>query len=59
MRGDVKGEWVNATARRLDEAESRRANELLNRKYGWAKRILNFLAKIRGHERAAFAIQID
>jgi PPOX class probable F420-dependent enzyme len=59
MRGNVKGEWLDATARRLDEAESRRANELLNRKYGLAKRIFNFLAKIRGHERAAFAIQID
>jgi hypothetical protein len=59
MRGAVKGEWVAATARRLGEAESRRANQLLNRKYGWAKRILNFLAKIRGHERAAFAIKLD
>jgi len=59
MRGAVKGEWVGATARRLDEAEARRANELLNRKYGWAKRALNFLAKIRGHERAAFEIQLD
>jgi len=59
MRGNLRGEWVDATARRLDVAESRRANELLDRKYGWAKRILNFLAKIRGHERAAFAIQLD
>ena len=59
MRGALKGEWVDATARRLDEGESRRANELLNRKYGWAKRMLNFLAKIRGHERAAFAIRLD
>src|SRR5215510_14172539 len=59
MRGNLKGGWVAATARRLGEAESRRATELLNRKYGWAKRILNFLAKIRGHERAAFAIQLD
>ena len=59
MRGNVRGEWLDATARRLDVAESRRANELLNRKYGLTKRILNFLAKIRGHERAAFAIQID
>src|SRR5215470_12132426 len=40
MRGNVKGEWVDATARRLDAAESRRANELLDRKYGLAKRIL-------------------
>jgi uncharacterized protein len=59
MRGNLKGDWVAATARRLGEAESRLANELLNRKYGWAKRILNFLAKIRGHERAAFAIKLD
>jgi PPOX class probable F420-dependent enzyme len=59
VRGAVNGEWVDATARRLDEAEARRANELLNRKYGWAKRALNFLAKIRGHERAAFEIRLD
>jgi uncharacterized protein len=59
MRGNVKGEWVDATARRLDKQESRRANELLDRKYGLAKRLLNFLAKIRGHERAAFAIYLD
>jgi uncharacterized protein len=59
MRGNVEGEWVAATARRLDAAESRHANELLNRKYGLAKRILNFFAKIRGHERAAFAIRLD
>ncbi|HKQ76569.1 MAG TPA: PPOX class F420-dependent oxidoreductase [Blastocatellia bacterium] len=59
MRGALKGEWVDATARRLDEAEARRANELLNRKYGLAKRILNFLAKIRGHERAAFVVRLN
>ncbi|MGH9940631.1 MAG: PPOX class F420-dependent oxidoreductase [Blastocatellia bacterium] len=58
-RGKIKGEWVDASARRLDDAESRRANDLLNRKYGWAKRALNFLAKIRGHERAAFEIRLD
>jgi hypothetical protein len=59
MRGKVKGEWVDATARRLDAEESRRANELLDRKYGLAKRIINFLSKLRGRERAAFAIQLD
>ncbi|MGE0133114.1 MAG: PPOX class F420-dependent oxidoreductase [Blastocatellales bacterium] len=59
IRGNLKGEWVDATARRLDQAEARHANDLLNQKYGLAKRILNLLAKIRGHERAAFAIQLD
>jgi hypothetical protein len=59
VRGKVKGEWVDATARRLDAAEARHADDLLNRKYGLFKRTLNFLAKIRGHERAAFAIHLD
>ncbi len=59
FRGAVQGEWVEATARRLNETEARRANELLNHKYGLSKRILNFLAKLRGHERAAFVIRLD
>ena len=57
MRGNVKGEWIDATARELNDAEARSADGLLNRKYGLAKRVLNLLAKIRGHQRAAFAIQ--
>jgi uncharacterized protein len=58
MRGNVKGEWVEATARRLEGAEAKRADDLLNQKYGWQKRILNFFAKLRGHQRAAFAVQL-
>ncbi len=57
MRGNVKGEWIEATARRLDGAEAKRADDFLNRKYGWQKRLLNFLAKLRGHQRAAFAVR--
>ena len=59
MRGKVKGDWLDAAARLLDEVEARHANELLNRKYGLTKRLLNLLAKLRGHQRAAFAIQLD
>src|SRR6185295_4908480 len=59
VRGKVKGDWIEATARLLDADEARRADELLNRKYGWQKRTLNLLAKLRGHQRAAFAIQPD
>jgi PPOX class probable F420-dependent enzyme len=59
MRGNLKGEWMDATARRLNDNEARQANTLLDRKYGWQKRLLNFFAKLRGHQRAAFAIQAD
>src|SRR5262247_4702003 len=55
-RGQLKGEWVEGTARILDSNESRRADDLLNQKYGLMKRTLNFLAKLRGHQRAALAI---
>ena len=56
-RGNVKGEWVDATARILDEAGARRTHELLNRKYGLLKRALDLLAKLRRHERAAIEIK--
>lgn len=59
MRGNVTGEWVNAATRPLNAAEAKHADDLLNRKYGLMKRMLNFLAKLRGHERASFAIQLD
>ena len=59
MRGQVRGDWIEATARALDDGEARQADELLNRKYGLVKRVLNLLAKIRGHKRASFAIEPD
>jgi uncharacterized protein len=59
MRGNVEGEWVDATVRRLDVVESRRVDELLDRKYGLVKRIGNFFSKFRARERAYFAIQLN
>jgi uncharacterized protein len=59
MRGKVKGEWVDATARILNEAGVQRTHELLNQKYGLLKRAAHFLARLRGHKHAAFAIEIN
>ncbi len=59
MRGNVKGDWVDATARELQGDEAKRADDLLNRKYGLTKRIINFFGKLRGNKRAAFAIRFD
>lgn len=40
-RGDPRGDWLAGTARILDGAdvEAKRADGLLNRKYGWQKRL--------------------
>jgi len=56
-RGSLRGDWVEATARILDGDEARHADDLLNAKYGFMKRLLGFFAKFRPHPRAWLAIQ--
>ena len=56
VRGKLKGDWVEAAAREIEGAEAKRADDLLNEKYGWKKRFINFFGKLRGHQRAAFAV---
>ena|SRR5215208_1407628 len=58
FRGNIKGEWVDAEARILDQAESEKAHRLLNKKYGWQKMIGNFMSKLRKLERVEIAIQV-
>jgi len=60
MRGNRKGEWCEGTARILvDATESGLAHHLLDRKYGWMKRIGNIYGKLLKRERAAIAISLD
>ncbi len=56
MRGRLKGDWVEATARILEGGEARLADQLLNAKYGFQKRLLTFLARFRPRPRAYLAI---
>ncbi|HXZ20645.1 MAG TPA: PPOX class F420-dependent oxidoreductase [Candidatus Acidoferrales bacterium] len=56
MRGRVKGDWIQAAARLLSGSEALHADDLLNAKYGYQKRLLGFFAKFRPHPRAYIAI---
>ena len=47
MRGNVKGEWVDAEARILDSAEAEHGQELLRQKYGWMKRVGELVNRFR------------
>ena len=58
VRGNLKGEWMDAEARRLDEAEAADANRLITEKYGLIKRAMDFFSKFRKQPRAAFAIRV-
>jgi PPOX class probable F420-dependent enzyme len=58
-RGTVTGAWVDGTARRLEGAEAEQVYALLNRKYGWQRRLLNLLVRLRPRPRVSYAIRLD
>ena len=59
MLGKPKGEWVEAAAQILDETGAERAHQLLDKKYGWMKRVGGLYSKLMKRERAAIAIELD
>lgn len=59
MRGDVKGEWVEARARFCAEGEAARGQELLIDKYGMAKRIGDFFSRLRGRVQCVLAVDVS
>lgn len=56
VRGALKGAWLDATARIVDEREAAAAQKLLVAKYGWQKKLFDLLRKIRPRPRAVIAI---
>jgi len=56
MRGNVKGEWVEARAQVVDEQEAALGHQVLNKKYGWMKKIGGFFSRLRGKKQAVIAI---
>jgi PPOX class probable F420-dependent enzyme len=60
VRGARKGPWIEATARRVEDAETiRAAYDSLLRKYGWQMRLTNWLSGLTGRieQRAVLEIQ--
>jgi len=57
IRGNTKGEWVEANARIVGKPEAERAHNLLNQKYGLMKRIGGLFSKLMGRERTTIAIE--
>ena len=57
MRGNLRGEWVDARAEILSGEEAEKGMRLLDRKYMPWKQILGFFAMFRPRERAVFAIR--
>jgi hypothetical protein len=59
MRGDLRGAWVEATARLCtDPGEAVHGQDLLRRKYGMMKRIGDFFSRLRGRTQVVLAIDL-
>ena len=57
-RGQPKGEWVDGKLRIASTAESERANQLLNQKYGLQGKVVRMINKIRNTRPIVIVIQI-
>jgi|SRR5215469_8497883 len=56
MRGDLRGDWIDAQARLCAGDEAIRGQKLLVEKYGLAKRIGDFFSRLRGRTQVVLAI---
>lgn len=57
-RGAPKGVWVEGQAGIVEGAEAVRAHQLLDEKYGWLRKLFNFLHRFRKTERVVIAILV-
>jgi PPOX class probable F420-dependent enzyme len=57
MRGEVRGEWVDARAEIVTGAEAEHGTALLNKKYFPWKQLLAFFAKFSRRGRTVFVIR--
>jgi uncharacterized protein len=58
IRGRLKGDWLEARARIVTGDDERLAHQLLDKKYGWQKRIGNLLSIFRKRPRTVIAINV-
>lgn len=60
FRGKLRGAWVEARARLCDRQEEiQHAQDLLRCKYGLLKIVGDFFSRLRRHQQAVIAIELD
>jgi uncharacterized protein len=58
MRGKPKGNWVEAKARLVDERGAALGHQLLNKKYGWMKKVGDAFSKAMQRRKVVIAIEL-
>lgn len=57
MRGTPTGDWIEARARLVESEEAERADRLLARRYGLSRRLIHWIAQLRGLRSVLLAIE--
>lgn len=58
LRGNLKGDWLEAEARVVDGEEEKRGHALLNQKYWPWKSMGDFFSRLRGRRQTILAIRL-
>jgi PPOX class probable F420-dependent enzyme len=58
FRGNLKGDWVEAKARIVTDDEAQVGHQLMDKKYGWQKKIGNLFSIFRKQPRVVIAINV-
>lgn len=58
MRGNPKGEAVEAVATVLDESQTEMVYQAINQRYGIVGRVFNFFSKLRGGAKRTIGLEI-
>ncbi|MGH9863468.1 MAG: PPOX class F420-dependent oxidoreductase [Candidatus Acidiferrales bacterium] len=57
FRGHPRGDWVEATAHFAEAPVDARAQELLIRKYGWQKKLINLFGRLSGRTSVVLSVR--
>jgi PPOX class probable F420-dependent enzyme len=58
MRGNVKGEAVEAVASVLDESQTERVYQAIGKRYGIVGHVFNFFSKLRGGTKRTIGLEL-
>ncbi len=58
VRGNPIGEWVEGNAQLIPAAEAEWVNQLVKRKYGLLKRLIDLRSRLKGTEYVVIAVQL-
>ena len=58
VRGKPIGEWVDGEARLIEAAEAEWVNQLVKRKYGLFKRLIDIRSRLKGTQYVVIAVHV-